>query len=76
MIVKWLDKEAIIGGVFGLVAILAAIISTVLGEVNASSIWCCVKDIAGTLTAVILFFAVLNKNKVKKPRIIRMCLTK
>lgn len=65
---KGLDKETIIGGIFGLVAIVAAIISTILGEVNASSIWGCVKDIAGTLTAVILFLAVLNKNKVKKSK--------
>lgn len=65
---KGLDKETIIGGIFGLISMLAAIISTILGEVNASAIWGCVKDIAGTLTAVILFLAILNKNKVKKSK--------
>lgn len=62
------NKEKIIGGILGSFAILAAIISTILGEVNGSTIWNCIKDIAGTLTTVILFLAVLNKNKVKKSK--------
>lgn len=63
---KGLDKETIIGGIFGLVAIFAAIISTILGEVNASAIWDCIKDIAGSIIAVILLFAIFKSHTHKK----------
>lgn len=64
---KGLDKETIIGGIFGLVAILAAILSTILGEVNNSAIWGCVKDAAGAITDVILLLAIFKSHTRKKP---------
>lgn len=65
--INW-DSEKILGGIFGGIAIIAAIISLCLGEISGAAIWSCVKDVASTATAVILFFAILNKNKRKKSK--------
>lgn len=54
----FIDK--IIGGVFALVAVVAAILELVLGGISATSIAACIKDIFGTLTVVVLFFAVIR----------------
>ena len=54
----FIDK--IIGGVFALIAVGAAILELVLGGISASSIAACIKDIFGTLAVVVLFFAVIR----------------
>lgn len=55
------------GGILGAVAIIAAILSLVLGDINASAIAGCVKDVAGTLITVILLFVAIKKLLPKKP---------
>lgn len=54
----FIDK--ILGGVFAVVAIGAAIVELVLGEISATSIAACMKDIFSTLAVVVLFFAVIK----------------
>lgn len=66
---KWIDKigyETFWGGVFGIVAILAAIISTVLGGLDGSTIWGCVKDVAGTMVAVMVLWVAVKQFIPKK----------
>lgn len=61
---KLIDKvgyETFWGGIFGIVAILSAIISTVLGGIDGSTIWGCIKDISGTMVVIMLLFASLPK---------------
>lgn len=57
------DFEKFWGGIFGLIAIAAAILSTVLGDINASSIFGCIKDVFGTLVAVALLWAMFKKKR-------------
>ena len=54
----FIDK--IIGGVFALVAVIAAILELVLGGISVTSVAACIKDIFGTLAVVVLFFAVIR----------------
>ena len=50
--------EKILGGVFALISIIAAIVEMILGNFSIASIAGGVKDIFATLVVVILFFAV------------------
>lgn len=52
--------EQIIGGVFAIIAIGAAIAELMLGDISYDSIAGCIKDIFGTLVVVILFFTVIK----------------
>ena len=54
----FIDK--ILGGIFAVVAIIAAIVELAFGEVSAASIAACTKDIFSTLAVVVLFFAVIK----------------
>ena len=54
----FIDK--ILGGVFAVVAIGAAIVELALGEISAASVAACFKDIFSTLAVVVLFFAVIK----------------
>lgn len=63
---KKIGYETLWGGIFGGVAIIAAILSLVLGEINASTIAGCVKDIAGTLIVVIVLFVAIKQLLPKK----------
>lgn len=66
---KFVDKigyEKFFGGIFGIIAIVAAILSLVLGEINASSIAGCIKDVAGTLVVVIVLFVTIKQLLPKK----------
>ncbi len=65
-LIEKMGMEVFWGGVFGIVAIAAAIISLVVGEVDSSATWGCVKDVAGTLTDVIVLLAVLKGTAPKK----------
>lgn len=61
---KLIDKigyETFWGGIFGIIAIAAAIISTILGGVDGSAIWGCIKDVAGTMVVIMLLFASLPR---------------
>lgn len=62
------DWEKILGGIFGAISIAAAIIALCLSEITSAGLWDCIKDVAGTATAVVLFFAILNQNKRKKSK--------
>ncbi len=67
---KLIDKigcETFWGGIFGIIAIVAAIISTVLGGIDGSAIWGCIKDVAGTLIAVMVLFVAIKQFFPKKP---------
>lgn len=59
-------KEKLWGGVFGIVAILAAILELAFGEINVSAVMGMIKDVAGTLVVVFLFIAVLRSMMPKK----------
>lgn len=60
-IVEKIGYETFWGGIFGIIAIVAAIISTILGGIDGSSIWGCIKDVAGTMVVIMLLFASLPK---------------
>lgn len=53
-------KEKVWGGVFGIVAIFAAIGEMLVNGVDASSLLGAVKDVAGTMVVVILLVAFIN----------------
>jgi hypothetical protein len=50
-----LDKEVILGGVFGIIAITAIIIQTSTLGFSQDAIWAGIKDLATTLVAVMVF---------------------
>ena len=54
-------KEKLWGGIFGAVAILAAITELFCGGINAASIAATIKDIFGTLVVIIVFIAVIKE---------------
>ena len=59
-------KEKVWGGIFGIVAIVAAIAEMITSEVNLSSVFGMIKDVAGTAVVVIVMFAVAKLLKPKK----------
>ena len=59
-------KEKFWGGVFGVIAILAAIAELLIGGVNAGSIAAAVKDVFGTLVVIIVFIAVIKERLPKE----------
>ncbi len=52
--------EQILGGVFGIIAVIAAIAELFANGINAASVLGCVKDVFGTLAIIILFFAIIK----------------
>ena len=54
----FIDK--ILGGIFAVVAIVAAIIELVLGDISTAAVAACIKDVFSTLAVVVLFFAVIK----------------
>ena len=54
----FIDK--ILGGIFAVVAIVAAIIELVLGDISTATVAACIKDVFSTLAVVVLFFAVIK----------------
>jgi len=52
--------ENILGGIFAVIAVAAAVAELFIGGVTAASAAACVKDIFGTLTVVVLFFAMVR----------------
>ena len=54
----FIDK--ILGGIFAVVAIVAAVIELVLGDISTATVAACIKDVFSTLAVVVLFFAVIK----------------
>ena len=54
----FIDK--ILGGIFAVVAIVAAIIELVIGDISTATVAACIKDVFSTLAVVVLFFAVIK----------------
>ena len=52
--------EQIIGGIFAIIAVGAAIAELVINGISSATIASCIKDVFGTLAIVILFFAVMR----------------
>lgn len=59
-------QEKIWGGIFGLVAILAAIAEMLANGISASSVFGMIKDVAGTLVVVVVMVAVARLLVTKK----------
>lgn len=59
----FIDK--ILGGIFAVVAIVAAVIELVLGDISTATVAACIKDVFSTLAVVVLFFAVI-KDRIPK----------
>ena len=63
---KKIDKEILFGGIFGIIAIVAAIGEMVANGISISTILGAIKDIAGTLVAVMVFIIAIKHLFVKK----------
>lgn len=58
--------EKVLSFVFGIIAVVAALIEMVLGEFSVDSIVAAIKDISGTAVIIILFVAFFSQNKKSK----------
>ena len=63
---KKIDKEIFFGGIFGIIAIVAAIGEMIANGVSVATIMGATKDIAGTLVAVMVFIIAIKHLFVKK----------
>ena len=63
---KKIDKEVLFGGIFGIVAVLAAIGEMIANGISTGTILGAVKDIAGTIVAVMVFVTAMKHLVVKK----------
>lgn len=63
---KKIDKEILFGGVFGIIAIVATIGEVIANGVSAETVLGGVKDIAGTLVAVMVFIIAVRHLFVRK----------
>lgn len=52
--------EKVLGGIFAVIAVIAAIMEMFLAGVSYSTLLSCAKDVFGTLAVVVLFFAVMK----------------
>ncbi len=59
-------KEKFWGGIFGVIAIVAAFAEMFVNGISAESITGAIKDVSGTLVVVVLFVAVIRKIMPKK----------
>ena len=63
---KKIDKEILFGGIFGIIAIVAAVGEMIANGVSAATVLGAVKDIAGTLVAVMVSIIAVRHLFVKK----------
>ncbi len=63
---KKIDKEILFGGIFGIIAIVAAVGEMIANGVSDSTILGATKDIAGTLVGVMVFIIAIKHLFVKK----------
>jgi len=61
--------EQILGGIFGIIAVAAAVCEMYLSGINAASIAGCVKDAFGTMAIIVLFFAII-KDSIPKAKFV------
>ena len=54
-------KEKIWGGIFGVIAIIAAVAELLINGVNAGSVAAAIKDVFGTLVVILVFVAVIKE---------------
>ena len=60
--------EKVVGGIFGLIAIIAIIYEMYIGGFDKSAITGGIKDIAGTLITIVMLFVAINALKPKKKK--------
>ncbi len=65
---KKIDVETGLGGVFGLVAVLAALSEMALGDFSMPVIVSGVKDIAGTMVVVMVFLIAVRGLTLNSPK--------
>lgn len=63
---KKIDKEVLFGGIFGVIAILATLGEMIANGLSAATILGAVKDISGTVVAVMVFVVAVRHLFVKK----------
>ena len=63
---KKIDKEILFGGIFGIIAIVAAAGEMIANGISTATILGAIKDIAGTLVAVMVFIIAVRHLFVKK----------
>ena len=63
---KRIDKEVLFGGIFGIIAILAALGEMLINGISAESVLSAIKDIAGTIVAVMVFVIAIEHLLVRK----------
>ncbi len=63
---KKIDKEILFGGIFGIIAIVAAIGEMIANGISASTVLGTVKDIAGTVVAVMVFIIAVRHLFIRK----------
>lgn len=64
---KKIDKEVLFGGIFGIIAIAAAVGEMLANGISTATILGATKDIAGTLVAVMVFIIAIKHLFAKKP---------
>ena len=63
---KKIDKEIVFGGIFGIIAVVAATGEMIISGISVATILSATKDIAGTLVAVMVFIIAIKHLFVKK----------
>ena len=63
-----IDKEILFGGIFGILAVAATVGEMIANGISAATVWGAVKDIAGTIVAIMVFIVAVKHLFVKKAR--------
>lgn len=63
-----LGLETILGGIFGIIAIIAIVVEMSVANFTAEAIWGGIKDIAGTFVAVMVFVVAIRSFVVSRPK--------
>ena len=63
---KRIDKEVLFGGIFGIVAIIAAVGEMIANGISIAGMLGATKDIAGTVVAVMVFIIAVKHLFVRK----------
>lgn len=65
---KRIDKEILFGGIFGILAVLATVFELIANGISLATVWGAIKDISGTIVAVMVFIVAVKHWFVKKPK--------
>jgi hypothetical protein len=60
--------ETILGGIFGIIAIIAIVVQMGIEGYSSEAVWNGIKDIAGTLVAVMVFVVAIKSFVVSRPK--------